>query len=163
MSIEWREFRPTRGLLRIEDESVTELCIVNVGWGLPYPPFLSLGFGHALVKVGLGLDLRRGVLDPGGVSPFDSLGITPDFFEGVVAPGVLGEDVDDEIAVIDQNPATFLGRRPFRAWSSPRFFISWSISEAIAFGLPGELAEAITKKSSSGVALRRSRRRMSLA
>ena len=47
--------------------------------------------------------------------------------------------------------------------NSPSFFISWSISEAMALACRRELAEAITKKSRSGVAPRRSRRRISLA
>ena len=47
--------------------------------------------------------------------------------------------------------------------ASPRFLISWSISLAIALFCRREAAVTITKKSTSGVAFRRSSRRMSRA
>src|SRR5262249_27220314 len=35
-------------------------------------------------------------------------GVAPDLFEGVIGPGLGGEDVDDVVAVVDQHPAAFL-------------------------------------------------------
>src|SRR5262249_54075414 len=54
---------------------------------------------------------RRGGL--AGLLPLETLGVAPDLLEGIVGAGLGGEDVDDEVAVVDQDPAARL--RAFHA------------------------------------------------
>src|SRR4051794_13719475 len=70
-----------------------------------------LGVGVALAD-GLGLTVGGGVrmgrgADATRVLPVESGGVAPDLFQRVIGPGFGREDVDHEVAVVDQGPSPF--------------------------------------------------------
>ena len=95
--------------------------------------------------------------------PLEPRGVAPDLLEGVISCGLPRRKCGPRSRRSRSRSSGLPPNPPARACARRRFFISASISLAMAWLSRREFAVAITKKSSSGVAWRRSRSRMSLA